>query len=64
MVNRPPFFDSWAASLHHEDNKSSITYTFHFTAKPRFLRFFLDPLMGIVFDFELRPGHTLYAPTG
>jgi hypothetical protein len=80
MLNRPPFFDSWAASIRHEDigdGTSTITYTFHFTAKPRFLRFFLDPLMEIVFDFEvrkrlralkryfeLRPGHTRDATTG
>ena len=57
MVNRPPFFDSWAASLRHEDvgsNRSRITYTFHFTAKPRPLRFVLDPLMGVVFRSEVR----------
>lgn len=54
MVNRPPFFDSWAASLRHEgagDGRSRITYTFHITAKPRSLRF---SLMGAVFGFEVR----------
>ena len=57
MVNRPPFFDSWAASLRHEDTKdgaSDIVYTFHFTARPRYLRFVLDPLMGLVFTSEVR----------
>lgn len=57
MVNRPPFFDSWAASLRHEDlgeNRSRVTYTFHFTAKPPFLRPVLDPLMGLVFKLEVK----------
>ena len=57
MVNRPPFFDSWAASLRHEDTgdgSSRITYAFHFTAKPEALRFVLDPLMGAIFESEVR----------
>jgi hypothetical protein len=57
MVNRPPFFDSWAASLRHEDtgqDSSRITYAFHFTTKPEVLRFVLDPLMGVVFEFEVK----------
>jgi hypothetical protein len=42
-------FDSWAASLRHEDtgdDSSLITYAFHFAAKPELLRFVRDPLMG------------------
>src|SRR5580765_1280920 len=37
MVNRPPFFESWAASIRHQDlssNESRITYTFQFTSRP------------------------------
>lgn len=57
MVNRPPFFDTWAASLRHEDTDngaSRIVYAFHFTAKPRILRFVLDPLMEAIFRSEVR----------
>lgn len=55
MVNAPPFFQSWAASIHHVDiseDESRITYKFHFTSKPRFLAFLLDPLMKRVFLWE------------
>jgi hypothetical protein len=57
MVNKPPFFEAWAASIRHEDladNASRITYKFHFTASPRFLRFLLDPIMERVFSWETR----------
>ncbi len=57
MVNTPPFFESWAASIHHEDisaHQSRITYKFHFTTQPAFLRFILDPLMERVFAWETR----------
>ena len=57
MVNHPPLFDSWAASLRHGDTGdgcSRITYAFHFTAKPEVLRFVLDPLMGATFGSEVR----------
>jgi hypothetical protein len=55
MVNSPPFFGAWAASIHHEDlsaHESRITYRFHFTAKPRPLRFILEPAMRAVFVWE------------
>ena len=57
MVNAPPFFQAWAASIRHEDlspDESRITYTFHFTCKPHGLRFILDPLMQRVFLWETR----------
>ncbi len=57
MVNTPPFFQSWAASIQHEDlpeHASRITYTFQFTAKPAWLGFFLDPLMQRIFVWETR----------
>lgn len=57
MVNAPPFFGAWAASIHHEDlsaHESRITYRFHFTAKPRLLRFILEPVMRAVFVWETR----------
>jgi hypothetical protein len=55
MVNAPPFFQSWAASIEHEDvapQQSRITYRFHFTTRPRFMRFLLDPLMQKLFAWE------------
>ena len=55
MVNAPPFFEAWAASIRHEDlsaHESRITYTFHFTAKPRSLRFIIEPVMKAAFIWE------------
>lgn len=57
MVNAPAFFETWAASIRHEDisdHASRITYKFHFTTKPQVLRFILDPLMERVFLWETR----------
>ena len=57
MVNAPPFFESWAASIRHEDiaeHASRITYKFHFTTKPHYLRFILDPVMERIFFWETR----------
>lgn len=57
MLNAPPFFDTWAASIHHDDlpgGQSRITYKFHFTSRPRALRFLLDPIMERVFAWETR----------
>src|SRR5688572_836820 len=57
MVNQPPFFQAWAASIHHVDlspTESRVTYKFQFTSKPRVLRFILEPIMGQVFRWETR----------
>jgi hypothetical protein len=57
MVNAPAFFQSWAASIRHEnisDQESRITYRFNFVTKPRILRFILDPIMERVFLWETR----------
>ena len=57
MVNPPPFFATWAASIRHEDRAdghSAITYTFNFTAKLRWCRAVLEPLMRLVFIWETR----------
>lgn len=57
MVNAPAFFETWAASIHHEDlsaHESRIIYRFHFRAKPQPLRFLLEPLMKAVFVWETR----------
>ena len=57
MVNAPPLFGAWAASIRHEDlsaRESRITYSFHFTAKPRPLRFILEPVIRAIFLWETR----------
>ena len=57
MVNEPPFFKAWAASIHHEEisaHESRITYKFQFTTKPRALQFILDPVMKWLFLWETR----------
>jgi hypothetical protein len=57
MINRPPFFQDWAASIHHEDlspGESRVTYKFQFTSRPRILRPLLDPIMKWAFLRETR----------
>ena len=57
MVNAPPLFRSWAASIHHKDvsaGASRVTYKFHFTTKPQWLSFVLDPLVERIFVWETR----------
>lgn len=48
LVNAPAFFETWAATIQHQNlsaQASRLTYTFHFTVRPRLLRPLLDPLM-------------------
>jgi Polyketide cyclase / dehydrase and lipid transport len=55
MVNRPPFIDSFAASIRHRDRpggSSRLEYKYSFTARPRWLRPLLHPLMQIIFRRE------------
>ena len=57
MLNQPPFFDTFAASIRHiaiDENHSEIIYKVNFTAKPRLLRPLLHPFMRIVFVWETR----------
>ena len=57
MVNSPPFFARWAASICHErlgQDHSKITYTWTFTARPRWLAWLLEPVMNRVFQWETR----------
>lgn len=57
MLNQPPFFDSFAASIRHfkiDDNHSEVIYKVNFVAKPRRLRWILHPLMRAVFIWETR----------
>lgn len=57
MLNRPPFFDSFAASIRHlaiDDNKSEVIYKVKFAAKPHWLRGILHPLIRVIFVWETR----------
>ena len=57
MVNRPWFFDNFAATIRHldlPDGSSQIEYKYNFTARPWWLRWALHPIMGLVFRYETR----------
>ena len=57
MTGSPPFFATSAASLRHEDlgdGQSRVTYTWTFTARPRWLAWLLEPVMQRVFAWETK----------
>jgi len=57
MVNRPPFFDTFAATIRHTplpDGSSKIEYKYNFTARPAWFRFALHPVMSLLFKMETR----------
>src|SRR5262245_11980335 len=57
MVNRPPFFRRWAASIRHEPlgaTRSRVVYTYHFRARPAWLAFLLEPVLARIFRWETR----------
>ncbi|MFT3713874.1 MAG: SRPBCC family protein [Archangium sp.] len=57
MINTPPFFRAWAASIRHEPlgpNASRVIYTWNFKAKPGFLAFLFEPIMALFFRWETR----------
>jgi hypothetical protein len=57
MINRATFFESCAASIRHRDlspTSSSLEYTYHFDARPRWLRWLLHPVMRTIFTWETR----------
>ncbi len=57
LVNRPPFFDTFAATIRHQDlpgGESSIKYTYNFTARPKLFRFVLHPIMNAILKRETR----------
>ncbi len=57
MVNRPAFFDSFAATIRHRDlgdGSSQIEYTYNFTARPSWLRWLLHPVMQAILRFETK----------
>jgi hypothetical protein len=54
LINRPPFFHSFAATIRHDDHPdgSTATYRFQFAAKPRPLRWLLEPIMLAMLERE------------
>jgi hypothetical protein len=57
LVDRPPLFDSFAATIHHRDlgdGSSSVEYNYSFTARPFWLRWLLHPVMQAMFRFETK----------
>lgn len=57
LLNQPPFFETFAASISHQDlsnGKSEVVYTVNFTTKPKFLQFVLHPIMTKVFAWETK----------
>lgn len=56
MINRPPFFDSFAASIRHRDTPegSVLTYKFDFKSRPRCFRWLVEPVMRVVLRHETR----------
>jgi hypothetical protein len=54
MINRPPFFEQFAASIRHVDGVggSELIYKFRFVAKPRWLRWLLEPVMRVALRHE------------
>jgi len=57
MVNAPPFFATWAVSIRHEEagaSRSRVVYVWTFTARPRWLRWLLEPVMNRLFRWEIR----------
>lgn len=57
MIRGPWIFERWAASLKHEDlanGQSRVTYAWQFTARPRLLRWFCEPMLNAIFHWETR----------
>lgn len=56
MINCPPFFETFAASIRHEKavGGSTATYKFRFTAKPRLLAWPMERVMLVVLRHETR----------
>jgi len=57
MLNQPPFFETFAASIRHlviGENQSEIIYKVNFTAKPKFLRWLLHPIMKAILVWETK----------
>lgn len=57
MTNRPLFFQTFAATISHEDlpqQLSRVTYIYSFSSKPRWLAFLLEPIMNASLRREVK----------
>ena len=57
MFSRPPFCESFAATIRHADQAdgtSSIEYVYNFSARPRWMRPLLHPIMNFMLKAETR----------
>jgi len=57
MVNRPLFFQTFAATIRHRDlmdGSSQIEYLYNFTARPWYLQWMLHPIMAKVLRLETK----------
>jgi hypothetical protein len=57
MVNRAPFFATFAATIRHRDlgnGWSQVEYIYQFTARPSWLRWLLHPVMHAALQWETR----------
>jgi hypothetical protein len=57
MLNRPLFFETFAATIRHQDltdGSSTIEYKYRFAARPSGLRWLLHPTMSYAFRWETR----------
>ena len=55
MTRGPIFLRSFAASIRQDridDNTTRVTYRYNFEARPRWLAFFIEPIVGWVFHRE------------
>lgn len=57
LVNAPPFFGSWSASIRHrplEAGTSEVVYTMTFRCRPSFLAWVIEPVARVLFRWETR----------
>lgn len=53
MIGEAFPFTKWAASMKHQpvdENRSVMIYTYNFEVGPRYLRYFLEPIVKLIFD--------------
>ena len=57
LVAPAPFFQAFAASIRHVDlgpHSSRMEYRYYFSARPKFLRWLLEPVMNCVLRWETK----------
>jgi len=56
MINAAPFFETFSASIRHQDARqgSTLTYKLSFTARPQLLRWVLEPIMLACLRYETK----------